>query len=108
RRTRRDRPVLAMPSTCPEKGMAMMRQSILHQRGGAPLALLLLVAGAGISVAQDGAPVWPDPVISPSEVMARADSSMLLDALSLGDDRVIVVGERGHVLASDGDGRWQQ
>ena len=43
-----------------------------------------------------------------SQVMPLADKSLLLDGQLIGD-RIIVVGERGHILVSEDDGRsWQQ
>mgnify|MGYP001818115417 CR=1 FL=1 len=45
---------------------------------------------------------------SESQFMALAESSLLLDGQLIGD-RIIVVGERGHILVSEDDGRsWQQ
>lgn len=86
-----------------------MRYAFFHLRGVVALALIPLVAGAGMLAAQDGGHPWPDPVNSASEVMPRASSSVLLDALALDDGRLVAVGERGHVLVSDdGGGRWQQ
>ena len=43
-----------------------------------------------------------------SQVMPLADKSLLLDGQVIGD-RIIVVGERGHILVSEDNGRsWQQ
>lgn len=47
-------------------------------------------------------------VAAPSEMMPLAAQSLLLDAQRL-SDRVVVVGERGHILISTDQGRsWQQ
>lgn len=43
-----------------------------------------------------------------SQFMPLADKSLLLDGQVIGD-RIVVVGERGHILVSEDDGRtWQQ
>jgi photosystem II stability/assembly factor-like uncharacterized protein len=43
-----------------------------------------------------------------SQVLPLAEKSLLLDAQAIGD-RIIVVGERGHILASEDHGKsWQQ
>lgn len=66
-------------------------------------ALCLLVAAA--SAHGD----WVDPAGAPSELMPKAEQSLLLDAIALDSGRIIAVGERGHVLLSDDDGgSWRQ
>jgi len=70
----------------------------------APLVALLVVAlvpGAGLATAQD--------VDLEVSVMAPlATKSLMLDAVTL-DDRLVAVGERGHILISrDGGVSWQQ
>jgi len=43
-----------------------------------------------------------------SQIMPLADKSLLLDGQMIGD-RIVVVGERGHILVSEDNGRsWQQ
>ena len=65
------------------------------------LLLAALISGAGITTAQD------DP--SETSVMAPlASKSLMLDAVAL-DDRLVAVGERGHILISDdGGASWRQ
>ena len=89
----------------------MNRHRIVRRRWPLAAALAVLATGASVTCvnAQDAPRPWPDPVTAASEQMPRAPRSVLLDALVLDDGRLIVVGERGHVLVSDDDGgRWQQ
>lgn len=52
---------------------------------------------------------WPDTATSDSEPMPRAAAALLLDGLRMDDGRLLVVGERGHVLVSDDlGGSWSQ
>ena len=71
-----------------------------------PLRLPLL---AGLALFTLVHTFFADPVLAAeSQVMPLADKSLLLDGQVIGD-RIVVVGERGHVLVSDDDGRsWQQ
>lgn len=48
-----------------------------------------------------------DPLDRPVEVMPMAQNGLILDMTQSGD-RVIAVGERGHVLISTGGGEWHQ
>lgn len=65
-------------------------------------AALLLAAGTAAAADIRG-PREPDP----SEIMPLADKSLLLK-IAAADGRLVIVGERGHVLLSD-DGRdWRQ
>ncbi len=86
-----------------------MRYAINLPRGAIALASILLAGHGGLALAQATTKAWSDPVTSASEQMPRANASVLLDGLFLDDGRLIVVGERGHVLVSDDDGAaWRQ
>ena len=73
------------------------------RRWGAHAALLVMTfaLGAGFVIAQDEE--------AQTSVMAPlADKSLILDAVAL-DDRLVAVGERGHILVSADDGStWRQ
>lgn len=63
---------------------------------------LLLAAPAALAA-------WPDTATSPAEVLPRAAGALLLDGTRLDDGRLLVVGERGHVLVSaDLGASWSQ
>jgi photosystem II stability/assembly factor-like uncharacterized protein len=70
----------------------------------APLVALLVVSlasGVGIATGQDAE-------IEVSVMAPLASTSLMLDAVSL-DDRLVAVGERGHILISkDSGASWQQ
>jgi photosystem II stability/assembly factor-like uncharacterized protein len=52
---------------------------------------------------------WPDPALTAAETMPRASKTLLLDGTRLHTGRLVLVGERGHVLLSDdGGGSWRQ
>jgi photosystem II stability/assembly factor-like uncharacterized protein len=69
------------------------------------LALVAAMAAGGIALAQ----LDPnDPANKPAEIAPLASSSLLLD-LAVAGDRLVAVGERGHVLLSDDQGTsWRQ
>lgn len=76
-----------------------------HRRYFIPSCLLV----AGVSVTAHLFAAWPDPVDSPSETKPRAQRSLMLDVAALSGDRLVAVGERGHVLLSDDEGAtWRQ
>lgn len=53
--------------------------------------------------------VWLDPARADAEPMPLASSSLLLDAVVVEGQRVLAVGERGHIVYSDDHGQsWQQ
>ncbi len=59
----------------------------------------------GLLLAGPCLPAQPE---RPAEIMPLADRSLLLD-VTLAGDRAVAVGERGHILVSDDDGRtWRQ
>lgn len=65
------------------------------------LALAAATAGARAD--------WPDPALTAAETMPRASKTLLLDGTRLHTGRLVLVGERGHVLLSDdGGGSWRQ
>lgn len=67
----------------------------------------ILVAAMGIISFQANAQ-WQDPLTTPAMATLKATSSLLLDVVSTGD-RLIAVGERGHVVYSDDGGfKWKQ
>jgi len=70
----------------------------------AMIAALLVVAlapGAGLATAQDAD-------LEASVMAPLASKSLMLDAVAL-DDRLVAVGERGHILiSSDNGANWQQ
>jgi len=69
------------------------------------LALVAAMAAGGIALAQ----LDPtDPANKPAETAPLASSSLLLD-LAVAGNRLVAVGERGHVLLSDDQGAsWRQ
>jgi len=74
------------------------------------LALVAALAAGGIAIAQlDSAPLdSSDPANKPAEIEPLASSSLLLD-LAVAGNRLVAVGERGHVLLSDDHGAtWRQ
>ncbi len=81
------------------KWCSVLAFSVLH-----PCAL----ADATTTSAQARPQSWQDPVTLTTEIMPRAASSMLL-AIAKTGDRIVVVGERGHVLLSTNNGHdWKQ
>ncbi len=51
---------------------------------------------------------WQDPLQTPAMKTMKAPHSLLLDIVSVGD-RLVAVGERGHIILSDDDGySWAQ
>ncbi len=76
------------------------------------VALLVLLSASGMASAQEAADTQlkvlaADPLDRPVEVMPMAQSSLILDMTQSGD-RVIAVGERGHVLISTDGSEWRQ
>lgn len=68
----------------------------------AALIALLLAAPAAMAA-------WPDTATTPAESMPRAAAGLLLDGTRLDDGRLLVVGERGHILTSSDQGAtWDQ
>ncbi|MDC0662694.1 WD40/YVTN/BNR-like repeat-containing protein [Marinobacter sp. SS21] len=69
--------------------------------------LLSIGLGAAASV-QTAWAEYQDPLDLPAQAMASAPQSLLLDVTKAGD-RLVTVGERGHILYSDDQGgNWQQ
>ena len=82
------------------------------QRSSAALAAFLALILANTAGAQEaksvGLQVLPaDPLDRPVEVMPLADQSLILDMARSGD-RIIAVGERGHILISTDGREWRQ
>ena len=51
---------------------------------------------------------WQDPLDTPAMSTLKAHKSLLLDVISVGE-RLVAVGERGHIILSDDEGRtWRQ
>ena len=68
------------------------------------LAVLVFVLSLG-NIAQAE---WQDPLNTPAMKTLKAPYSMLLDVVEAGN-RLVAVGDRGHVIYSDDDGRsWTQ
>ena len=68
---------------------------------------LILLAGLTLVILVLTFPAVPV-LAAESQFMPLADKSLLLDGQVIGD-RIVVVGERGHILVSEDDGRtWQQ
>mgnify|MGYP000072133774 FL=1 len=66
-----------------------------------------LIATLAITSLQSQAE-WQDPLQTPAMKTLKAPSSLLLDVISAGD-RLVAVGERGHIILSDDDGySWSQ
>ncbi len=66
-----------------------------------------LVATIGLTSLQASAQ-WQDPLQSPAIKTLKAPSSLLLD-VALAGNRLVAVGERGHIILSDDDGSsWLQ
>jgi photosystem II stability/assembly factor-like uncharacterized protein len=66
-----------------------------------------LIAGLALFVLLHSFSAFPA-LATESQMMPLAHQSLLLDGQLIGD-RIIVVGERGHILVSEDDGRsWQQ
>ncbi len=75
-------------------------------------ALLALLFATSIASAQEPASAQngvlaADPLNRPVEIMPRAQNGLILD-MTQSADRVIAVGERGHVLISPDGGEWRQ
>ena len=67
----------------------------------------ILLAAMGLFSLQASAQ-WQDPLVTPAMPTLKATSSLLLDVVSTGD-RLVAVGERGHIIYSDDDGyKWVQ
>ncbi len=76
------------------------------------VALLALVLAPRMAGAEDAASanievLAADPLDRPVEIMPMAQNSLMLDMTQSGD-RVIAVGERGHVLISTDGSEWRQ
>lgn len=68
---------------------------------GAASLLVVPLFAVSIEIAKD------DPSVSASELLPKADSSLLLDVARTSDGYV-AVGERGHILISADGNQWQQ
>jgi photosystem II stability/assembly factor-like uncharacterized protein len=69
-------------------------------------AFVILAAAATVAAARAD---WPDPAMTGAETMPRASKALLLEGTRLHTGRLVLVGERGHVLLSDDDGAtWRQ
>ena len=67
----------------------------------------ILLAAMGLFSLQANAQ-WQEPLVTPAMPTLKATSSLLLDVVSTGD-RLVAVGERGHIIYSDDDGyKWVQ
>lgn len=67
----------------------------------------IFVTALGITAATAQAQ-WQDPLETPAMSTTKAHESLLLDITVVGD-RLVAVGERGHIIFSDDDGRtWRQ
>lgn len=65
-----------------------------------------MVASIGISTSANAE--WQDPIDSPAIQSHKTISSLLLDVVSTGE-RLVAVGERGHIIYSDDNGiSWMQ
>ncbi len=72
------------------------------------LLVIVLTQGPGFVAAQDEEYVASEEEIVTSVMAPLAAQSLILDAAAL-DDRLVAVGERGHILIStDGGQSWQQ
>ncbi len=72
-----------------------------------PLTSCLLAVGLLLAAPLFAA--WPDPVDTAADIVPRAQRSLMLDVATIPGDRLIAVGERGHVLLSDDAGSsWRQ
>lgn len=76
------------------------------------VALFALLSAASLASAPEAGKTQisvlaADPLDRPVEVMPMAQNSLILDMTQSGD-RVIAVGERGHVLISTNGGEWRQ
>jgi len=68
------------------------------------VATVALAASIGVSAQAQ----WQDPLDTPAMKTLKAPYSMLLDVAAAGD-RLVAVGDRGHVVYSDDDGySWKQ
>ncbi len=77
------------------------------------LCLACMVMASSCDAAVDSMPVpanssvWRNPTNLPTEIQPLASRSLLLSATKI-DDRIIAVGERGHVLVSNNGEDWKQ
>lgn len=74
------------------------------------LPVLALICAASLASAEDKASLAPlaaDPLARPTEVMPLTDSTLVLDIARAGN-RIVAVGERGHILYSDDGQSWTQ
>jgi photosystem II stability/assembly factor-like uncharacterized protein len=66
------------------------------------------VVALGLAAAAANAQ-WTDPAATDAEIRPRASQALLLDGTRLHTGRLVLVGERGHVLLSDDEGgAWRQ
>jgi photosystem II stability/assembly factor-like uncharacterized protein len=92
-----------------------LRPGVFHRRGFAAVERfcrtvirVAVFAAAGIVASATLAAAAPDARVKYAPIMPRAKTSTLIDVEQAGS-RVVVVGERGHVLYSDDQGKnWQQ
>lgn len=69
---------------------------------------LLLVVAHGTTRADESTnPEWTDPAKASAEIMPRANRSLLLDIVRMGD-RILAVGERGDIVYSSDGKSWTQ
>jgi photosystem II stability/assembly factor-like uncharacterized protein len=82
---------------------------VFSRRIAAALACACLGTGAlGATAAPPAGPGWHDPLDTPAAASTLAQRG-LLTALARAGERLVAVGQRGHVLWSDDGGhRWQQ
>jgi photosystem II stability/assembly factor-like uncharacterized protein len=71
------------------------------------LALLLVACAVSAQEPTSLAPAAADPLARPAEAMPLADKSLILDLVRSGQ-RIIAVGERGHILYSADGTNWTQ
>ena len=71
------------------------------------ISINILVAAFGLT-AMPSMAQWQDPLDTPAMATTKAHESLLLDIVAVGE-RLIAVGERGHIIFSDDQGRtWRQ
>lgn len=86
--------------------LRVIRNVIREPLAGTALAISLLIGPVNPSLAQEGEEALD---IDYAEIQPLATESLLLDIVSGDSDRLVAVGERGHVVLSDDQGRtWRQ
>ena len=61
-----------------------------------------------VSIAVSCALMWGTAFAESAYIAPLADQSLLLDIEKVSDDKLVTVGERGHILIKQGTGPWQQ